>query len=67
MSHGNEVMLVDCHVPAVSMACRLVPEVQAACQPAIDRAEGRSVPLKGIERHAFYERTKQGLRDRRDR
>lgn len=99
MGHGDELALVDCHFPAVSMARRLVrldgadlpdalaaclhlmpldgfvpdpalrmevaddparlPEVQAQCQPVIDHAEGRPVPLKGIERHAFYERAKQ--------
>lgn len=99
MGHGDELAVVDCHFPAVSMARRLVrldgadlpetlaaclhlmpldtfvpapalrmevaddparlPEVQALCQPVIDRAEGRAVPLQGIERHAFYERAKQ--------
>jgi L-fucose mutarotase len=33
-----------------------VPEVQKICQEVIDKAEGRHVPLAGIERHAFYER-----------
>ncbi|MDA8249216.1 MAG: fucose-binding protein [Rhodospirillales bacterium] len=99
MGHGDEVALVDCHFPAVSMAQRLVrldgadlpdalaaclhlmpldnfvpdpalrmemaddparvPEVQALCQPIIDKAEGRPMPLVGIERHAFYARAKQ--------
>ena len=99
MGHGDDLALVDCHFPAVSMARRLVrldgadlpdalaaclhlmpldsfvpdpalrmevadnpaqmPEVQALCQPIIDGAEGRSLPLQGIERHAFYERAKQ--------
>ncbi len=99
MGHGDELALVDCHFPAVSMARRLVrldgadlpaalaaclqlmpldrfvpdpalrmevagepasvPDVQALCQPIIDLAEGRHVPLAGIERHAFYERSKR--------
>lgn len=99
MGHGDELALVDCHFPAVSMARRLVrldgaelpealaaclhlmpldgfvadpalrmevaddparlPEVQALCQPIIDQAEGRPVPLAGIERHAFYARAQQ--------
>ena len=99
MGHGDELVLVDCHFPAVSMARRLVrldgadlpdalaaclqlmsldsfvpapalrmevaddparvPEVQALCQPVIDQAEGRHVPLVGIERHAFYERSQR--------
>jgi L-fucose mutarotase len=36
-----------------------IPEVQKACQEVIDKAEGRHVPLAGIERHAFYERAKK--------
>jgi L-fucose mutarotase len=32
--------------------------VQREVQTAIDRAEGRSWPLVGIERHAFYEKAK---------
>jgi L-fucose mutarotase len=35
-----------------------VPPVQREVQTAIDRAEGRSWPLVGVERHAFYERAK---------
>lgn len=35
-----------------------VPPVQREAQAEIDRAEGRSVPLVGIERFAFYERAK---------
>lgn len=96
MGHGDEIALVDCHFPAVSMARRLVrldgaslpeavsaclrlmpldsfvpdpalrmemahapseiPDVQAECQRIIDAAEGKHMPLAGIERHAFYER-----------
>ena len=33
-----------------------VPAVQREVQAAIDRAEGRSWPLVGVERHAFYEK-----------
>ncbi|MCP3387995.1 RbsD/FucU family protein [Bradyrhizobium sp. CCGB12] len=35
-----------------------VPAVQREVQVAIDRAEGRSWPLVGVERHAFYEKAK---------
>ena len=35
-----------------------VPPVQIEVQAAIDRAEGRSWPLVGVERHAFYEKAK---------
>jgi L-fucose mutarotase len=33
-----------------------VPPVQAACQPIMDRWEGKPTALTGIERFAFYER-----------
>ena len=35
-----------------------VPPVQREVQTAIDRAEGRSWPLVGVERLAFYEKAK---------
>ncbi|MGY3484061.1 L-fucose mutarotase [Bradyrhizobium sp. USDA 4011] len=35
-----------------------VPPVQREVQAAIDRAEGRSWPLVGVERHAFYQKAK---------
>ena len=35
-----------------------VPPVQREVQSAIDRAEGRSWPLVGVERYAFYEKAK---------
>ena len=35
-----------------------VPPVQLEVQAAIDRAEGRSWPLVGVERYAFYEKAK---------
>ena len=35
-----------------------VPAVQREVQAAIDRAEGKSRPLVGVERHAFYEMAK---------
>jgi len=35
-----------------------VPPVQQEVQAAIDRAEGKSWPLVGVERHAFYEQAK---------
>ncbi len=44
-----------------------VPPVQHEVQAAIDRAEGRSWPLVGVERHAFYEKAKAGLLRDRDR
>ena len=37
---------------------REVPPVQREVQTAIDRAEGRSWPLVGVERYAFYEKAK---------
>lgn len=37
---------------------KTVPPVQQEVQAAIDRAEGKSWPLVGIERHAFYETAK---------
>lgn len=36
-----------------------VPPVQGEVQAAIDKAEGRSRPMLGVERFAFYERAKQ--------
>jgi L-fucose mutarotase len=38
---------------------RTVPPVQAEVQAAIDAAEGKSRPMIGIERFAFYEVAKQ--------
>jgi L-fucose mutarotase len=38
-----------------------VPEVQQICQQVIDKWEGRRVPFVGIERHAFYERSRQAF------
>ena len=35
-----------------------MPPVQQEVQAAIDRAEGKSWPLVGVERHAFYEMAK---------
>lgn len=35
-----------------------IPEVQAQVQAELDRASGRSLPLAGIERFAFYEAAK---------
>ncbi|OKO84411.1 ribose ABC transporter [Bradyrhizobium sp. NAS80.1] len=35
-----------------------VPPVQREVQAAVDRAEGKSWPLVGVERHAFYEKAK---------
>lgn len=36
-----------------------LPPVQQEVQKAIDRAEGKSWPMIGVERYAFYERAKQ--------
>lgn len=36
-----------------------IPAVQQEVQKAIDKAEGRSWPMIGVERYAFYERAKQ--------
>lgn len=36
-----------------------VPPVQAEVQAAIDRAEGKPLPMGSIERFAFYERAKK--------
>ena len=36
-----------------------IPPVQKEVQKAIDKAEGKSWPLKSIERFAFYERAKK--------
>lgn len=35
-----------------------IPPVQAEVQSAIDRSEGRSRPMVGIERFAFYDRAR---------
>ncbi len=36
-----------------------VPPVQHEVQRAVDRAEGKSWPMLGVKRYAFYERAKQ--------
>jgi L-fucose mutarotase len=36
-----------------------VPPVQAEVQKVVDKAEGKSWPMIGVERYAFYERAKQ--------
>jgi L-fucose mutarotase len=38
---------------------KAVPPVQQEVQAEIDRAEGKSWPLVGVERHAFYEKAKK--------
>jgi L-fucose mutarotase len=38
-----------------------VPEVQRLCQTIIDRQEGKSVPMAGLERHAFYARAREAF------
>jgi L-fucose mutarotase len=46
---------------AVIGAARKIPEVQQICQQVIDKWEGRHVPIAAIERHAFYERSRQAF------
>lgn len=36
-----------------------LPAVQQEVQKVVDKAEGKSWPLVGVERYAFYERAKQ--------
>lgn len=36
-----------------------IPQVQQEVQKVVDRAEGKSMPLKPVERFAFYERARQ--------
>jgi L-fucose mutarotase len=36
-----------------------IPQVQREVQKVVDRVEGKPLPLKPIERFAFYERAKQ--------
>jgi L-fucose mutarotase len=36
-----------------------IPPVQQEVQKAVDTAEGKSWPMVGVERYAFYERAKQ--------
>ncbi len=38
-----------------------IPQVQQEVQKVIDRSEGKSWPLVGVERYAFYERAKQAF------
>lgn len=38
-----------------------IPEVQQQCQQIINRAEGRAVPMAGIEREAFYREARQAF------
>lgn len=38
-----------------------VPDVQAEVQGVVDKAEGRSLEMAGIERFAFYERAKKAF------
>ncbi len=38
-----------------------IPPIQAECQAIIDRAEGRPVPLAGVERHEFYRRAREAF------
>ncbi|QAU47861.1 RbsD/FucU family protein [Bradyrhizobium guangzhouense] len=58
------VLLLDTFVDDAAMRMEIVgqpqevPPVQHEVQAVIDRAEGRSWPLVGVERHAFYEKAK---------
>ena len=61
------LMPLDSFVPDPALRMEVVgakdeiPAVQRHCQAVIDRHEQRPVGLVGIERHAFYERTKQAF------
>ena len=58
------VMPLDTFVDDAAMRMEIVgqpqevPPVQREVQAVIDRAEGRAWPLVGVERHAFYEKSK---------
>ena len=58
------VMPLDTFVDDAAMRMEIVGQpqevapVQREVQAVIDRAEGRSLPLVGVERHAFYEKAK---------
>lgn len=59
------VMVLDSFVPDPALRMEVVgnatalPAVQQEAQIEIDRAEGRSLPMASIERHAFYARARQ--------
>ena len=59
------VMPLDAFVDAPAARMELIgkpdeiPDVQREVQAEIDAAEGRSWPMAGVERFAFYERAKQ--------
>ena len=59
------VVPLDTFVDGAAMSMQVVDEpdqllpVHREAQAEIDRAEGKSMPLVGIERFAFYERAKQ--------
>ena len=61
---GLSVLPLDTFVDDVAIRTEIVgqsqevPPVQREVRTAIDRAEGRSWPLVGVERHAFYEKAK---------
>jgi L-fucose mutarotase len=58
------VMPLDAFIDDAAIRMEIVgqpqemPPVQREGQAAIDRAEGRSWPLVGVERHAFYDKAK---------
>lgn len=49
-----------CRMEVVGDPARLEP-VQAEAQAVIDKAEGKSWPLVGVERFAFYERAQRAF------
>ena len=61
------VMPLDAFVPDPAMRMEVtgdaatLPPVQQEVQQAVDRAVGRSQPLVGVERFAFYERAAQAF------
>jgi L-fucose mutarotase len=62
-----QLMPLDSFVAAPALSMQVidapddVPEVQRLCQLVVDQWEGRHVPIVGIERHVFYERSHQAF------
>lgn len=64
MGHGDELILATfiaepvARMQVVGDPDRL-PMVQQQVGQAVDEAEGRQIPMAGIERHAFHARARQ--------
>ena len=62
-----QLMPLDTFVEAPALRMQQVhdpetlPEVQQECQRVINAAEGREVPLVGVERYEFYERARKAF------